>query len=129
MTQIDVDVLLLRATDEAADLIDERYALGQRAGAEIRRDHVVEAASVLDTAGRVELPGRDLHRHAGEPSIGRATERTVALALTGRRCTLMPRSGRVWAPLHRANVRCPGRAAGASLIVYSNPKPASTISD
>lgn len=33
------------------------------------------------------------------------------------------------APVHRANVRCPGRSAGASLIVYSNTNLASTTND
>ena len=63
VAQVDVEVLLLGAAGEPADLVDERDALGQRAGPEVGRDQVVEAAPVLDTVGRVELPGSDLHRH------------------------------------------------------------------
>jgi len=38
---------------------------------------VVERAPVLDTVSRVELPGRDLLGHAGEPNIGAMDARAV----------------------------------------------------
>jgi hypothetical protein len=60
--------VLLGSASDSADLVNERDALGQRVGPEVGRDQVVEATPVLDTVGRVELPGRDLLGHASEPN-------------------------------------------------------------